>query len=308
MDPILTIHPEKDTTFALMLEAERRGYEIHYMTINQLFMEQYQIYGLTTPIRVNDQLTHFVTFLNETPQKTALKKFKIIFMRKDPPVDKFYLMATYLLEIAQQAGCRIVNDPTGLRTANEKLFSARFSAYCPETLVGSDPDLFLAFLKEYRKIVIKPLDSMGGQQVFLLSEGDRNNISLLQTLTHQGREMITAQRYIPEINAGDKRIMMIDGNAYPYALSRIPAPHDFRGNLVAGGKGIGSTLTERDLEICNAVGPTLKAHGLFLVGLDVIGDYLTEINVTSPTCVREIEKAFHVNLCAEIFDKLNIQP
>lgn len=304
MDPILSIHPQKDTTFALLLEAERRGIEIHYMTINQIVMHDHRIYGLTTPIRVNDQPTHFVSFLNPTPQKIVLNKFDIIFLRKDPPFDQEYLTATYLLEIAQKSGCFIVNNPIGVRNGNEKLLSLQFPAYCPETLITANIDLIIDFLKTVERIVVKPLNSMGGNNVFLLSLKDPNLYSILHMLTHKGAETIVSQRFIPEISTGDKRIIMIDGQPYPYALSRIPKPHDFRGNLAAGGTGVGATLTNRDKEICRAVGPLLETQGLFLVGLDVIGDYLTEINVTSPTCIREIDAAFNVNMCEEIFDRL----
>lgn len=304
MDPIESIHPEKDTTLAFLLEAQKREFEIHYLTAERIFMQHRHVYGLTMPIRINDQSTHFVSFLHPQPKKTRLETFDIILLRKDPPFNNAYLYATYLLEYAEKAGCFIVNNPTGVRNANEKLFSLQFPSVCPETCVAADPKLLKEFLEEYRQIVVKPLDSMGGNSVFYLAQGDRNINSILEQLTRRGKETIVAQRYIPAISAGDKRILMIDGKPYPYALTRLPAPHDFRGNLAAGGTGVGVLLSDNDHAICAMLGPVLKAHGLFFVGLDVIGDYLTEINVTSPTCVREIDRAFNVNVSAEFFDRL----
>jgi glutathione synthase len=225
-------------------------------------------------------------------------------MRKDPPFDIPYLYATYLLELAQNQGCKVINDPRSIRDVNEKLFTAWFPQCCPPTLVTSLISQLRAFLSEHKEIIVKPLNNMGGQGVFKLTQKSDNINATLEILTKNGKFPIMAQRFIPEIIKGDKRILMINGTPYPYALSRIPQAGEIRANLASGGDGVGSELTERDIWICKQVGPTLKENGLFFVGLDVIGDYLTEINVTSPTCVREIEAAFNVNICEEIFNSI----
>lgn len=305
MDPIASIHFKKDTTFALMLEAQTRGIELYILEIRHLYLADKEVCGLVSRLRVKDDPNNHFEFIDEKPHPTSLTVFDAVLMRKDPPFNIAYLYATYLLELAEKAGCFIVNRPSSIRDANEKLFTQWFSECCPPTLVTSEKTLIKDFLAKHHKIVIKPLHSMGGQGVLVLNEGSLNLNSAVEMLTHVGKYPIMAQRYLPQIQeSGDKRILMIDGKPYPHALARIPAKDDFRGNLASGAKGIKHELTERDLWLCQQVGPTLKAKGLFLVGLDVIGDFITEINVTSPTGAREIETLFNVNVAAAILDTL----
>lgn len=305
MDPIYDIKIHKDTTFALMLEAQKRQYEIYYLESSQLFLSDTTVSGLVSRIKVTDNPAHFVDFLDATPQAMPLTAFDCVFMRKDPPFDITYLYATYLLDLAENAGAVIINRPGSIRDANEKLFTAWFSDCCPETVVTSQKHLLKAFIAKHHTTVFKPLHSMGGQGVLVMKENDINLNSSIELLTHHGKYPIMAQRYLPEIIAGgDKRILMIDGEPYPYALARIPAKDDFRGNLASHATGIAQPLTERDRWLCQRVGQTLKAKGLFFVGLDVIGDYITEINVTSPTCLREIDALCQVNVAAQVMDAL----
>lgn len=302
MDPPNAIHVKKDTTVAILLEAQKRQWEIYYLQPQDLILAKNTVYGLASRINVQDN-SAWLSFI-DSPQKIPLATFDITLMRKDPPFDTLYLYTTYLLEIAQANGAYIVNDPRSIRDANEKLFTAWFPACCPPTLVSSKKWLLREFLDEHQHIVVKGLHSLGGQAVFSLDKNNPNINVTLETLTNQETCPIMAQRFLPEIAAGDKRILMIAGKPYPYAISRIPAQGDFRGNLAQGGKGVGCKLTPRDEWICQQVGPILREKALHFVGLDVIGDYLTEINVTSPTGVREIEAAFQVNITAEILDRL----
>lgn len=303
MDPIESINPKKDTTLAILLEAQRRHWEIFYAETKDIFLANDRVYGLISQVTVHDRTPQWITLLNK-PQQIALDALDVVLMRKDPPFDSAYLYTTYLLELAQQRGSFIINNPRSIRDANEKLFTAHFPQCCPPMLVTSNRTLLLKFLEEHQKIVVKPLNSMGGESIFLLTKNNPNVNVTFEVLTHNEKYPIMAQRYIPEIVKGDKRILMIDGIPYPFALTRIPASDDFRGNLAARGTGLGCELSANDRWLCDQVGPTLREKGLFFVGLDVIGNYLTEINVTSPTCVREIENAFQVNICAEIIDKL----
>lgn len=304
MDPIESIHFKKDTTLALLLEAQNRDWQIFYLELPDLFLKDNQVQGNIAQIQVQNDPNQWVTFLTSA-EKMSLKDFDVVLMRKDPPVDLTYLYATHLLELAQAQGALVINNPRSLRDVNEKLFTAWFPDCCPPTLVSANINLLREFLQEQHIIVIKPLNSMGGQGVFVLAHNDVNVNSSLETLTHNGQFPIMAQKFLRQIKKGDKRILMVEGKPYPFALSRIPAANDIRGNLAHGAKGVGAELTERDLWLCEQVGPTLKEKGLFFVGLDVIGDYITEINVTSPTCVREIEAAFEVNICGQIIDSLS---
>jgi len=305
MDPIESIHIKKDTTFALMLEAQKRQFDIYYLNARDLFLAENQVSGIVSRLRVKDDPANYYEFIDPKQSTMPLHAFNAVLMRKDPPFDIGYLYATYLLEMAEQQGAIILNRPASIRDANEKLLAAKFTDCCPPTLVTSQKPLITEFIAKHHKIVLKPLHSMGGQGVLIMNEGDLNLNAAIELLTHRGKYPIMAQRYIPDIlKSGDKRILMINGQPAPYALARIPNSTDFRGNLASGAKGVAHTLTERDLFLCQQVGPTLKAKGLFLVGLDVIGDYITEINVTSPTCVREIDSLFKVNLSATIIDSL----
>lgn len=304
MDPIQSIDPKKDTTFGLMLEAQNRYWDVFYITLDQLYLDDNTIQAMAIPIKVIDHKSNYYNFLIPTPIKMSLNTFDIILMRKDPPFDKRFLYTTYLLDIAKQHGCFIVNDPESIRSSNEKLFATWFPQCTPETIVTSKIDLLIDFLKKHQKIIIKPLGHMGGHGVLSLYMGDPNIYASIDLITQQGILPIMAQRYIPEISKGDKRVLMIDGEPYPYVLARVPKKGDIRGNLSAGATAVGQRLSERDRWIANEVGPLLKKKGLYFVGLDIIGEYLTEINVTSPTCVRELENAFQVNICKLIWDRL----
>lgn len=300
MDPISGIKTYKDTTFALLLEAQRRQWQIYYMEPHDLFLKDGITWGRMKALTVQENLHHWFDFEGEIIQE--LHKLDMVFLRKDPPFNMEYLYTTYLLERAENAGVKVFNKPSSVRDANEKLFTAWFPHCCPATLVTSQKSLLKEFLAEHADIICKPLDGMGGAGVFRLRKNDPNNSVIIEMLTQNETQTIMAQLYLPEIIHGDKRILMINGEAVPYALARIPAPGETRGNLAAGGHGEGVPLTERDKWICYQVGPILKEKGLLFVGLDVIGDYLTEINVTSPTCVRELDQLFHLNICAQWLD------
>lgn len=302
MDAIEAIHVEKDSTLALLIEAQKRQWEIFYSQPKDLFASTENVYGMCRKISVHES-TNWAIFQNEAVAY-PLKEFDVILMRKDPPFDRAYLYTTYLLELAQSQGCYIVNNPQAIRDANEKLYPLWFKQCCPPLLVSADAALIRLFLKEHQKIVVKPLYGMAGQSIFVLNDKELNVNVTLELLTQQETLPIMAQRFIPEISNGDKRILMINGEPYPYAIARIPCINDFRGNLAKGAKAHGSTLNEQDKFLCEQVGPTLKEKGLFLVGLDVIGNYITEINVTSPTGIREIESAFKVDICKNILDNL----
>jgi glutathione synthase len=236
--------------------------------------------------------------------ETALEAFDFVLMRKDPPFDMEYVYSTYLLELAQAQGARVVNDPRAIRDFNEKLSIAKFAQFTVPTLVTRDESLIRAFLAEHGDVILKPLDGMGGTSVFRLHRQDHNIGVVVETLTHYGRRTIMVQRFIPEISQGDKRVLLIDGEPVPYSLARIPKPGETRGNLAVGGKGVAQPLTEREREIALALGPSLKRQGLILVGLDVIGGWLTEVNVTSPTCMREIEDQTGFNVAGMMIDAL----
>ena len=301
MDPISQINPKKDTTLAILLGAQRRHWDIHYMEMNDIGLRDGVPFATTRQLSVKDSLDDWYSFRSEE-QVMPLADLDVILMRKDPPFDTEYIFATYLLEQAQARGSLIVNDPRSLRDANEKLFTAWFSDVCPSTLVTRESDEIKRFLAEFGDIIVKPLDGMGGASIFRVVAGDSNASVIYETLTQHGQTFCMVQKYIPEIKAGDKRILMIDGEPIPYALARIPSAGELRGNLAAGGVGRGQPLTERDREICTTVGPELRRRGLIFVGLDVIGDYLTEINVTSPTCMRELEAQFDIAIADQLIE------
>ncbi|MSR14732.1 MAG: glutathione synthase [Gammaproteobacteria bacterium] len=303
MDPIAAINPKKDTTLALLLGAQRRAWDLHYMELGDLSLRDGKAFATTRQLRVADNYNAWHEFIS-APEKRALHELDVILMRKDPPFDTEYIFATYLLERAQNDGCLVVNDPRALRDANEKLFTAWFADVCPPTLVARSNVEIRHFLAEFKDIVVKPLDGMGGSSVFRVQEGDPNTSVILETLTELGARYCMAQKYLPEIVDGDKRVLIIDGEPVPFALARIPQKGELRGNLAAGGRGEGRPLTARDREICARVGPELKARGLLFVGLDVIGEYLTEINVTSPTCARELEAQFRVPIADRLMDAI----
>jgi len=300
MDPIDTIKPAKDSSFAMLLEAQSRGYALFYMEMADLELENGQIIGQMRPISVKDN-THDWFELGQ-PVSTPLSSLDVILMRKDPPFDVEYIYATYLLETAEKAGVLVVNKPASIRDANEKLFATDFADCVAPSLVTRRADSLRRFLAEHGDIILKPLGEMGGASIFRVKADDPNISVIIETLTHHGTHYIMAQRFIAEISAGDKRILLIDGEPVPYALARIPAKGETRGNLAAGGRGEGIPLSERDVEICKQVGPELKKRGLMFVGIDVIGDYLTEINSTSPTCIRELDKQFNLNISGQLMD------
>jgi glutathione synthase len=301
MDPIQSINPKKDTTLALLLAFQRRGWTIDYLEFNDMVMRDGVPAAAMRRLTVRDSLDDWFEFQTE-PEVRTLHSLDVILMRKDPPFDSEYIFSTYLLERAQAGGALVINDPRSLRDANEKLFTAWFAEFCPPTIVTRNIEFIREFLREHRDIVVKPLDGMGGKSIFRVKHDDVNANVIYETLTGDQSRFCMAQRYVPEIVDGDKRILLIDGEPIPYALARVPSAGDFRGNLAAGGTGRGQELSARDREICAAVGPTLRSKGLHFVGLDVIGDYLTEINVTSPTCVRELEAQFDIGIADRFAD------
>lgn len=302
MDPIADINIKKDSSFAMLLQAQQRGYEIHYMEMADLYLLQGQARASTRLLSVEQNPDSWYSF--GSSQDIALSELDVILMRKDPPFDTEYIYATYMLERAEDEGTLIVNKPQSLRDANEKLYTSWFSQHTPKTLVSRDAQRLKAFYQAEQDVILKPLDGMGGASIFRLKPNDANVSVIIETLTEHGSRYAMAQRFIPEIVDGDKRILVVNGKPVPYCLARIPASGETRGNLAAGGRGEARPLSDSDWAIANAVAPTLKAKGLIFVGLDVIGDKLTEINVTSPTCIREIEAAFDISITGMLFDEI----
>jgi glutathione synthase len=289
----------------MLLAAQARGWTMHYLELNDLFLRDARPFARSRELTVEDNPDGWFRF--GTERELPLAELDIILMRKDPPVDMEYLYATYLLEQAEAAGVLVVNRPQALRDANEKLYTAWFPQCLPPTLVTRSKARLRAFVDEQGDAILKPLDAMGGASVFRVRRDDPNVSVIIETLTEHEQRFTMAQRYLPEISAGDKRILLINGAPVPYALARIPAPGETRGNLAAGGRGVGVALSERDHWICAQVGPWLKARGLWFVGLDVIGDYLTEINVTSPTCIRELDAQFGIDIAGQLLTTLELQ-
>jgi glutathione synthase len=301
MDPISQIHYQKDTTLAILLEVQRRGWSLSYLEQADLFIRDGVAFGRARQLKVFADANHWFEFQSE--QTEELHHFDVILMRKDPPFDMEYIYTTYILEIAEAKGAMIINKPQSLRDANEKLFAQWFPECMPKTLVSRQPDSLRQFITEHKDVVLKPLHTMGGGSIFRLSFTDNNVNVVIEMLTQNGTHYIMAQQFIPAITqSGDKRIFLIAGKPIPYALARLPAKGEIRGNLAAGGKGVGVELTKRDYQICEQVGATLRNKGLLFVGIDVIGDYLTEINVTSPTCVLELQKFYDINISAVFVD------
>jgi glutathione synthase len=302
MDPIASIKIVKDSTFAMLLEAQRRGHRLHYVLPGGLGLSDGRPTARTAPLSVRDDPKDWFTL-----GAVALRPFisgDLVLMRKDPPVDADYLHDTHILGFAQRIGAQVANDPRGLRDQNEKLTALEFPQCCPPTLVTRDAAAIKAFVAEHGDAVLKTLDGMGGRSIFRARAGDPNLNVILETLTADDRHLALAQRYIPEIVDGDKRILLIDGVPVAYCLARIPQGDEFRGNLAAGGRGEGRPLSERDRWIAGQVGPEMLRRGMRFVGLDVIGDYLTEVNVTSPTCIRELDAQFGLNIAGQLFDAL----
>lgn len=300
MDPIANISFYKDTTLALLLAAQARGWQLWYSELSDLYLEQGRARANVRPLTVFEDPQQW--FILGEFQEVALAEAQAILMRKDPPFDNQFLYATYILEQAERDGCLVVNKPQSLRDCNEKVFATQFPQCSPPVLVSQDIARLRRFHSEHGDVIFKPLDGMGGSRIFRCAQGDPNVSVILETLTEHGSQFIMAQRYLPEISAGDKRILVVDGEAIPYSLARVPAQGETRGNLAAGGTGIAQPLTERDRWIVQQVAPTLREKGLLFVGLDVIGDYLTEINVTSPTCVRELDRAYNTQIGLRLMD------
>ncbi|ABM03114.1 glutathione synthase [Psychromonas ingrahamii 37] len=302
MDPIKDIKIHKDSSFAMLLEAQSRGWELYYLEMQDLSLENGRCFASSKKLTVQRDPNNFYQL--EDAIDHPLSDLDAVLMRKDPPFDTEYIYATYLLERAEQEGCLIVNKPQSLRDANEKLFTAWFSEFTPTTLVTRNSLKIREFHKKHKDVILKPLDGMGGASIFRIKEDDVNVGVIIETLTEHQTRYCMAQVFMPEITAGDKRILIIDGEPMPYALARIPALGETRGNLAAGGRGVAQPLSESDWHIANTIGPKLKEKGLIFVGLDVIGNKITEINVTSPTCIQEIDNAYGTNISAKLMDAI----
>jgi glutathione synthase len=300
MDPIAAINYKKDTTLAMLWAAQDRGWQLYYMEQSDLYLEQ----GVARASM--SRLTAFrdpeCWFNLDQPEERPLAELDVILMRKDPPFDNEYVYSTYILEEAERQGTLIVNRCQGLRDCNEKVFATHFPQCCPPVLVSADMGRLKNFHVEHEDIIYKPLDGMGGTGIFRVKPNDPNVNVILEILTEYGRQTIMAQKFIPQISEGDKRILMINGEAVPYCLARVPLAGETRGNLAAGGSGRPQPLTERDHWIATEIGPSLRERGLLFVGLDIIGDYLTEINVTSPTCIREIDAGYDLDIGGQLMD------
>jgi glutathione synthase len=298
MDPIEHIHPAKDSTLAMLLAAQGRDWSIVYFLQNNLSIRDGAPLGHGQKLTVRDDNTNWYEF--GEPWSGGLEELDVVLMRKDPPFDMEFIYTTYILELAEARGLLVVNKPASLRDINEKAYTAWFPDCTPACLITREHNDLKRFLDEQGKIVVKPLDGMGGRSIFVVAQGDPNTNVIFETLTDNGARFTLAQRYLPEISDGDKRILLIDGEPIDYALARIPAQGESRGNLVMGATGEGRELTERDRWLCAQVGPTLKEKGILFAGLDVIGSFLTEINVTSPTGIRELDRSFGLNIADEL--------
>ena len=304
MDPLHRLTPYKDSTIGMIKSAQQRGWSCFYFTPADMTCRSGHAYASVSSIEVGDVTTPHWAHTSALGER-SLSEFDIILMRKDPPFDMEYIYNTYALELASKQGVLVANNPQSLRDANEKFFTLNFPECCVPSLVSKNCERLRDFWQEHRSVIFKPLDGMGGSAVFHVAEDGRNLSVILEVLTKYQTVSIMAQHYIPDIvNKGDKRILLINGNPVPFALSRMPAPGELRGNLAAGGHGMVVPITERDRFICQQLAPTLRAKGLYFVGIDVIGDYLTEINVTSPTCAIEIEAATGLDITGDFLDSL----
>jgi glutathione synthase len=302
MDPIADINVKKDTTLAMLLAAQRRGWELYYMEQSDLSLDQGLARATVRRLSVEDNPESW--FEVGSPQDIALSDLDVVLMRKDPPFDMDFIYSTYILEAAQREGTLVVNDPRSLRDCNEKLFATQFPQCCPPLIVAASAARLKTFHAEHGDVIFKPLDGMGGASIFRVKAGDPNLSVIIETLTDHGRQQIMAQKFLPEIVDGDKRILMVDGVPAEFGLARIPMSGETRGNLAAGGSGVAMPLTDRERWICSQVAPVLREKGLLFVGLDVIGDYLTEINVTSPTCVRELDRAHQLDIAGDLMEAI----
>lgn len=302
MDPIKDINYKKDSTLAMLWAAQDRGWELYYIEQKQLFIHNGKAKAICKRLEVFKNPDSWFKLGDEL--NISLSTLDVILMRKDPPFDNEYIYSTYILETAEKEGVLVVNKPSSLRDCNEKIFATHFPECCPAHLVTANARLLKAFYKEHKDVIFKPLDGMGGSQIFRIKPEDPNVSVIIETLTRYGTQSIMAQVYIPEIKEGDKRVLIVDGEAMPFGLARIPAKGETRGNLAAGGTGVPVPLTERDYWICAQVILTLNKKELLFVGLDIIGDYLTEINVTSPTCIREIDNAHNLDIAGKLMNAI----
>ncbi|MCU7959414.1 MAG: glutathione synthase [gamma proteobacterium symbiont of Bathyaustriella thionipta] len=302
MDPIADIKIHKDSSFAMLLEAQQRGWRLFYMQQDDLFQRDQDVCASAQRLRVCDNPQDW--FSLESKVEIQLARMDVILMRKDPPFDMEYLYTTYLLQRIANTGVLVVNNPAALRDANEKLAATWFPAYTPPTLISRQTGRFVDFIDQYRDVIVKPLDGMGGESIFRVRADDPNRNVILETITRHGQRSVMAQTYIPEISAGDKRVLIVDGQPVPYALARIPREGELRGNLARGATGQGQALSTRDQEIAEQVGAVLKERGVLFAGLDIIGDYLTEVNITSPTCIRELDSQFNLNISGQLLDAI----
>jgi glutathione synthase len=300
MDPIRDISFKKDTTLAMLNAAQQRGWELNYIEQRGLYLEDGKAMAIMQDLSVKMDPDDWYTRGSE--QRQSLSTVDVILMRKDPPFNREYIYSTYILEQAEREGVLVFNKPQALRDFNEKVSATLFPQCCTPVLVTQDKNLLMEFHNTHGDVIFKPLDGMGGTGIFRLKPSDPNVSVIIETLTEYGTRQIMAQTFIPEITSGDKRILMINGESIGYALARIPAKNETRGNLAAGATAKGVDLSDRDRWICEQVGPTLKENGLLFVGIDVIGDYMTEINVTSPTCIRELDEAFDLDISGQLMD------
>ena len=302
MDPIASINYKKDSSLAMLLAASRRGWELFYLEQDDLYQKEGVAMGSVQPLEVKADPESWYSLGERTAMPLA--ELNVILMRKDPPFDMEFIYSTYLLEQAEKEGTLVVNKPQSIRDCNEKMFATLFPQCTPPVMVARNPGLLREFAEEHGDVVLKPLDGMGGTSIFRTNPKDPNLSVIIETLTALGQSQAMIQKYIPEITSGDKRILMIDGEPVPYCLARVPAEGELRGNLAAGGSGEGRPLSDRDRWIAEQIGPALREKGLLFVGLDVIGDYLTEINVTSPTCIRELDNQFNISIADRLMDKI----
>lgn len=302
MDPIDRIAYKKDSTLAMLWAAEERGWSLYYLEQGDLLVANGEPMAYVRPLAVRRDPDDYFTLGGAIC--VPLSSMDVVLMRKDPPFDNEYIYSTYVLEMAEQRGTLVVNRPQALRDCNEKMYATSFAQFCPPHVVTRRADVLRAFHAEHQDVIFKPLDGMGGSSIFRLQANDPNVSVIIETLTQHGQELIMAQKYLPEITAGDKRILLVDGEPVPYCLARIPAQGETRGNLAAGGRGRPQPLSERDWEIARHIGPFVKEKGLLFVGLDVIGDYLTEVNVTSPTCIREIDAEYNTDIGGLLMDAI----
>lgn len=305
MDPLEGIKTVKDSSFAMLLAAQKRGWTLHTMQQSDLYMKDSVAMARTCITEIQDNPAHW--FNTQPATDIELATLDVILMRKDPPFDMEYITTTYLLEMAEREGSLIVNRPSSLRDANEKFFITRFPQCCTSMIVSRDQERIRGFIHQQKDVIVKPLDGMGGASIFRVTPDDPNLSVILESVTEHGSKTIMAQQFIPQISEGDKRILLINGEAVPYALARIPAIGETRGNLAAGGSGTGIELNDRDRWICQQLGPTLREMGILFAGIDVIGDYLTEINITSPTCIRELDKQYGLNIADQLMDSIEQQ-